>query len=57
MYLRGCYLHEADDGNHFYDGEDKLGFTIAFHAKHVDDYDDEEEYRDENGALEALVPV
>lgn len=57
MCLREGYLHEADDGNHFNDGEDELGFTIAFYAKHVDDYDDEEEYRDENGALEALVPV
>lgn len=42
--LRTCsrkYSHEAYNSNDLNNGKDEFGFTVAFDAKHIDDYDDD----------------
>lgn len=50
-------LHEANDSDDFDDREDELSFTVAFHAKHIDENDDEEEDGDKDGPCQSLIPV
>lgn len=49
--------HEAYDSRHFDDGEDELGFTIAFDATQIDGYNDGEEDSNEHSLVDAGVPV
>lgn len=49
-------LHEANDGDDLDEGKRKLGFTIAFYAKHVDGDDADDEYGDENSPCDMAIP-
>jgi hypothetical protein len=53
----GADSHEANYGNHLDDGEYELGFSVALYSKEVDDDNDEEKYRDENGLAYSVIPI
>lgn len=51
------FSHEAYDSRHFDNGEDELGFTVAFDATQVDGYDDGKEDSDKHSLVNAGIPI
>jgi len=48
---------EADDSTDFEDRENKFDFSVSSYSHQIDAQNDDIENRDEDGAVETIVPV